>query len=268
VYRALARDYLRTDRKVKAISVLEELLRSAPGDVDSGRDLLGLYIETGSWEKAQELLRTVSREAKRPRPVASLYAEFACGRMATDPKAALAALNEALRLDRKCLAARVYLGDLQLSQRDADAAVKTWTELLDVAPEQNALVRERMEHALFELGRYDEVTGIYEKLLRRVPDDVGLTVALAGIYSKMERPDEAIRLLQRAAASPRTGEAARLSLAELYLAKAEYGRARALLTEASAKLAGSGPTCRHCHEPLQDSLLRCAGCRGWQEPAA
>lgn len=264
VYRALARDYLRTDRKVKAISVLEELLRADPRDVFSARELLGLYVETNSWDKAQELLRNVARESNQPRSVAALYAEFGRGRMGSDAKAAQAALGEALRLDRNCLVARACLGDMQLADGDAEAAVKTWTELLNAAPQQNALVRGRMEQALFELGRYEDVTALYERLLRRVPDDAGLVVALAGIYAKMERHDDAIRLLERATRLPSAGPAVKLELAARYLARSDINRCRQLLEEVVAEMARPGPTCVRCGHCLDTSLLRCSECRTWQ----
>ncbi|MBM3315478.1 tetratricopeptide repeat protein [candidate division WOR-3 bacterium] len=266
VYRALARDYLRTDRKVKAMSVLEEMLRDDPADIDSAARLLGLYLDTGSWEKAREVLKLAGRAGRAAR-AAALHAEFGRAAAAADPAAALTALNEALRLDKGCLAARVYLGDLQLAQGGAEAAVRTWTEVLDKWPERNALVRQRMERAFYELGRYDEITGLYERLLRRLPDDGGLALALAGIYSKMERPDDAVRLLQRAVRAGRADAGTRHALALLYLGRAEPDKAQALLAEQAAESGRDRACCRSCGGPLAESLLRCPACQTWQGAA-
>lgn len=231
VYRTLARDYLRTGRNVKAISVLEELLRNDPADLESASALLGLYLDTGSWDKADALLKTVSRGRRQLPAFATLYAEYGRARAASNPKAALVALNEALKLDPSNLAAQVYLGDVQLSTGDVQGAVKTWTELVERRPERNALVRQRLERAFYELGRYEESTALYERLLRRVPDDAGLVAALAAIYLKMERSKDALRLLRQVVRSGKASVAVKAVLALLESSQPDHQKAQELLTE-------------------------------------
>lgn len=231
VYRTLARDYLRTDRKARAISVLEGLLHDDPSDLVSASALLGLYLDTGSWEKADALLKTTARGRGQPRAFATLYAEYGRARSATNPKAALAALNEALKLDPSNIVAQVYLGDVQLSTGDVQEAVRTWTELVERRPDRNALVRQRLERAFYELGRYEETTSLYERLLRRVPEDTSLAAALAAIYLKMERSADAIRLLSRAVKSGRANVAVKAVLALLESSQPDYQKAQELLTE-------------------------------------
>ncbi|MEO0080379.1 MAG: tetratricopeptide repeat protein [candidate division WOR-3 bacterium] len=264
LYRSLVRDYLLTDRKVKAQSLLEELVRLDRTDLSSYEDLLGLYIETGSWEKCEELLKSLGRVPKNKSRAAALYAEFGRAVGRANPKTGIAALTEALKLDPSSVPARLYLGDLQLAQGDAEAAIRTWEEIIAVAPEKNRLVRGRLERAYYELGRYDEMTQVYERLLRKVPDDAGLAVALAQLYYKKEELAAAIRLLERFAKGTAPNNLVQTALAGMLLARGEIPRARLILETLTNQLREKPDGCRVCGQPLQESLLRCSACRTWQ----
>jgi len=274
VFRALVRDYLRTDRKARAIAMLEELVRSDPTDFESHAHLLGLYIETGAWDKCQEMLKPLTKSGMDRGRAAALYAEFGRAYAQVNPKAAEQWLNDALRLDRNSLAARVYLGDVSMARGDVEAAIKTWTELLDHAPERNALVRARLERAYYESGRYDDITQLYERLLRRVPEDVGLALSLALIYDKKEDPAGAVRLLQRLSRGPATLPEVRAALAALLLHAGDTSGARQVLDEMLGQPGLLAPVCRACAKPLADpanaavSVLRCPHCRVWQDLTA
>jgi lipopolysaccharide biosynthesis regulator YciM len=233
VYAALARDYLRTERRVKAIAMLEELARVDKSDWEARERLAELYVDTASWEKADELLKEFRRNPALRARAARLLVRLGRARVANDAAAAQAAFEEALRLDPQSVEARLALGDHQLNQGDTDAAIRTWSEVINAAPERNGLVRDRLERAYFDIGRYEDVTQLYERLLRRVPDDTGLAVALAGIYRKKGDLAAAIRLLEKLGDSETVPG---LVLALAHLEQGDANRARALLESALARL--------------------------------
>lgn len=275
VYRALVRDYLRTDRKARAIAMLEELVRSDAADFDSHAQLLELYVETGAWDKCQEMLKPLARSNLSRARAAALFAEFGRAYAQVNARGAEQWLNDALKLDRNSLAARVYLGDALMARGEVEAAIKVWTELLDLAPQQNNLVRARLERAYYESGRYDDITQLYERLLRKVPDDAGLALALALIYDKKEDPAGAVRLLRRLSRGPAAGPAFRAALAALLLHAGDTAGARAVLDELLGRPGLSGPVCRACGRPLAEatgstaiSILKCPHCKAWQDQTA
>lgn len=239
VLRALARDYLATDRKLKAASSLEELLRLDPRDAQSAEKLFHLYIETASWDKCDALLKELSRRLPDRTRLAVLCAELGRARSRSDPAAARDYLEQALRLDRNSIEARLYLGDLNMSERKTEEAIRLWTEALELAPAKNALVRSRLEAAYYESGRYDEIPRVYEQLLRKVPADEGLAVALAGIYGKREESAKAVRLLERYT-RPESGPGLYLSLAMALLKQGNTERAIRALEQAADKLGQVG----------------------------
>lgn len=239
VYQTLVRDYTRTDRKVKAIAILEELVHMDKQDMASRERLLELYVETGAWEKAEGLLREIGRNPAQRQTAARLYTLFGRARAKLEPDQARVWLEEAIKLDPRHLEARVALGDLQLAQGDSEGAIRTWGEVVSIAPEQNRLVRDRLERAYYEAGRFEDVARLYEQLLRRVPDDAGLAVALAEIYQKKEDLPAALRLLERSGGAQDANVLARLALAALYIDKGDVARARRILGEVIAKLSNA-----------------------------
>lgn len=236
VYRALVRDYVRVGRKVKALALLEEMAIQSKSDPELKRELVELYIDTGSWEKCEQVLGELGRLPAQRRSAAALYARFATAYAQAKPDAAEPFFESALRLDPDSVEALVGLGQLQMQRGDTEKAIRTWERVLAVAPEQNRLVRERLERAYFEAGRFEDVTQLYEQLLRRVPKDAGLAVALADIYRKKEDLPAAVRLLEKSAAE---GEPAVLvALADLYLAQGDAARCRRILATAAERLSG------------------------------
>ncbi|OYD15899.1 hypothetical protein CH330_04395 [candidate division WOR-3 bacterium JGI_Cruoil_03_51_56] len=264
VYQALVRDYLLTDRKLKAISILEELTRTDKCNKTDCENLFRLYLETGSREKCESLLKKLSRNPHDRAWVALMLAEFGRAYARTDPESALVYFNEALRLDHKSIAARLYLGDYQLAHDDTEAAIRNWHEIINLAPEKNFLVRHRLESAYYELGRYEEVSQAYERLLQKIPGDEGLTVALALIYQKKENLPAAIRLLERFCAN--NGKLlCRTTLASLQLHKGNPDRAGQLLSQIINQLQSERLKCKNCGTIQEEPSFSCQKCHAWLE---
>ncbi len=241
VLQALVRDYMKADRKVKAISLLEELVHLDKSDAQSTERLAELYIETGAWDKCDEQLKELARSPANRQRAARLYVDYGRAYPKNNPGAALAAFQTALKLDPSSVHARLYLGDHQFSQGDTNAAIGTWNDLLEQAPDKSALVRDRLERAYFDAGKFEDITTLYEKLLRKVPDDAGLMVALAEIYQKKEDLPSAIRLLERFAGRQKRDVFSRIALARMYLDRSEFDRARAVLAEALSAFRPESP---------------------------
>ncbi|MGQ9678809.1 MAG: tetratricopeptide repeat protein [bacterium] len=264
VYRVLVKDYLKTGRKVKAIPLLEELIRVDRNDIASRELLLDLYIENNSWEKCEEIFKDLPKiDRQRTGRLYALYG-YAYGKV--NPKAGVKWLNEALKLNQRSIVARLFLGDLLLSQGEVNQAIQIWRELLEIAPEKNYLVRDRLERAYFESGHFEEITSLYRQLLNRVPQDPGLVLALAGIYAKMENTKEARNILERA---NRNGNVAtRILLAQILLEEGENSRARSVINEALQKITVNIHRCEKCQAAIPQSEIRCFQCKTWRDDIA
>jgi lipopolysaccharide assembly protein B len=229
VYHTLVHDYMKVGRSVKAISLLEELVLQNKGSAADSEKLAELYIATGTWEKCDGLLGGLAKNPAHKQAAARLYTEYGRAVRKDRPEAAKSAFESALRLNPASIEARVLQGDYLLESGDTEAAIRTWNELLEVAPERSNLVRDRLERAYFDSGRFEDVTALYERLLRKVPHDAGLAVALAAIYRKKEDVNAAVKLLERVLAGGNADTAVRSALAGLYLEQGEDSKARAEL---------------------------------------
>ncbi len=261
IYRALVKDYIKTDRKIKAIPLLEELVRADRTNPHNLETLLTLYIETSSWDKCQQILKDAGRVS--PTVQSRLYTQFGHAYGKVNPKEGISWLREAIRLNKRSVTARILLGDLLLSEGNAEEAIRVWNELLEILPEKSYLVQERLERAYYELGRYEEITQLYRRLLHRVPNDTRLAVALAEIYAKKEELQEAIKLLQQHIKNGDT--LTRLVLAQLLLQTGKTDSIRQLLEDAIARLRLSLRRCWKCGNSLPESEIQCPHCTSWQE---
>ncbi len=257
--RALANDYLRTDRRLKAMAVLEEILRLDSGNRWAVNELFRLCLKTESWDRCRVLLRNLGQRASYRGEAASLYAEFGRAMAKLDREEASHWFKEALRLDNRSLPARLYLGDSQIAAGDAEAAIRTWTEIISLAPEQNYLVRRRLESAYYDLGKYDEIAKLYEQLLRRVPEDSGLVLALAGIYHKKQNLVAAVNLLRKSA-DDTSSMLSRLALVDLYLQNGDTRAAQRLVSGMIDMAQAAKYRCPHCGSVQAEPFYRCASC--------
>lgn len=257
IFRALVDDYLRLGRKIKAIPLLQEIVRQDRTDYRSQQRLLELYIETGDWDKAEKLLKELPR--KDVEWLARLYARFGFCRGKENPKVGMVYLQEAIKISPKSIPAHIYLGDLLLTQGDVNAAINIWNRLLEFAPEKNCLVRERLERAFYESGRYEEIINLYRKLLLRVPDDAGLALNLARIYAKKEEIDNAIALLEKYS---RGGDSRVLiALAAYHIRKGNSDRGLKYLEQIIDH--PDRNICQQCGKILEDDEIYCSQCDAW-----
>jgi len=257
--RALAVDYVRTDRKLKAMAVLEEILRLDVSHRWAVNELFRLCLRTESWDRCRTLLKNLGQRTSDRVESASLYAEFGRAIAGIDREEAVYWFREALRLDTQNLPARLYHGDSQVATGDTEGAIRTWTEIISLAPEQNYLVRRRLESAYYDMGRYDEVAKLYEQLLRKVPDDGGLVLALAGIYHKRQDLTAAVSLLKKS-----TGDGSdmlqQLALVDLHLQTGEVRAAQRLVSGIIDMAQAAKYRCPHCGTVQPEPSFLCTSC--------
>jgi lipopolysaccharide biosynthesis regulator YciM len=143
--------------------------------------------------------------------------------------------------------------------------VDTWREAALRHPERASLVFDRLERAVFELGRFGEMTGFYRELLHRTPREASppALLALAEFHRRRGDLDEAESFIQEALeVEPEHARAHRL-LAKVALDRRDPEAGLARLDRVLRSLSeerGAG-TCRSCGKPLAAPEWRCPHCR-------
>ncbi|NQY74700.1 MAG: hypothetical protein HRT90_08055 [Candidatus Margulisbacteria bacterium] len=105
---------------------------------------------------------------------------------------------KALKLDPKCAPAYTMLARLYRSENKPQKVLDTWSEFLDHIPERFSWIYSDLEEYLYEINRYHELIGIYQKLIRQPGSHRYIAhLALLKQYLKVGQKKEAIAIFNK-----------------------------------------------------------------------
>jgi lipopolysaccharide biosynthesis regulator YciM len=266
VWKSLAEDYIVSKNHEKAISVLEDLHRIDNDDQWVNNKLTSEYEETERWEEAFELKKKLSkRKGDEANKALALYKVF-WGKARADRNElhkARVAYKEALNYDETCIPAYIYLGQAYYQDGRSEDAVEYWKKLLDVVPSAGYLVFDKLEKTLFELGQYEEITEIYERVSNQNPKDIHALFSLASIYEKKGMVELAIEKYRQILDIDPNFLSAKLSVAKLYQEKGRMEESIDLLDDLIENLppAHKEFICDRCEYKSSEALWKCPQCK-------
>lgn len=184
---ALVHDYTRDGQINKAIELLSKEYDRNTRDRQIADKLLKLLVEDEQWEQAENVAERVYKEHRET--FAKKYSQILVQRgdqlqEAGRGKKARISYKQAFKIDESNAEALVRVGDSYLAENRTDDAVKSWRELAESAPQAARLVINRLEKALFELGKFNALGGILDALLEKDPENQEAALAMAGLYVK------------------------------------------------------------------------------------
>ncbi len=252
----LARLYIQGKRSLKAIAILEELVKM-DSDRDTASRLFALYLKEENLPAAEELLRRLAKEAKELLPL--FYAEFGKGLLKKDPNKGLSYLEKGEKSESP-IPALFYLGEYYCAINEKEKAISTFNKIIEKDSSYFPLLRDKMEEIYYSLGRFDELEEVYERYTKTYPKVFEFFLALAEIYLKKETPGEAIKILERY-----KGEEIPflLNLARAYLRAGELIKAEGILEKLIAQERTRKTPCPVCGKELEAISLFCPNCLSW-----
>ena len=266
ILKSLAEDYIASENHQKAISVLEELYRINEDDLWVNNKLISEYEETQRWGEAFELKKKLSKHKDdEVNKVLALYKVF-WGKDRADKDElhkARVAFKEALNYDETCVSAYIYLGEAYYRDGRSDDAVEYWKKLLDAVPSAGYLVFDKLEKTLFELGQYEEITEIYERISTQNPKNIQALFSLADIYEKKGMIELAIEKYRQILDIDPDFLSAKLSLAKIYQEKGWKEKSIDLLDGLIENLppARREFICNQCGYKSSEVLWKCPQCK-------
>ncbi len=266
VWKSLAEDYIASNNHEKAISVLEELHRSDDDDQWVNNNLISEYEKTERWEDAFELRKKLSKHRDdNANKILALYKLF-WGKARADNDdlhKARVAYKEALNYDETCIPAYIYLGEAYYRDGRLDDAVEYWKKLLDAVPSAGHLIFDKLERTLFELGQYEEIAEIYERISSQNPKDIPALFSLAHIYEKKGMMELAIEKYRQILDIDPSFLSAKLSLAKLYQEKGWKEQSTDLMDDLIENLppARNEFVCNRCGYKSLEALWKCPRCK-------
>lgn len=261
---ALAEDLKAAGRAEAATEAIQRGLATLGHDDALAFRLLQALEESGRWERALEVARTLEKTSARSmKPREALYrVERAKESLAAgNYRRARADLRKALADDPKCGPARLVSGDAYLQQGEMDKAVAEWLRLSSDVPEMAPQALSRIERALYDAGDYGRILDIYQALLEARPGDVETLCRLALHDERIGSLDKALERAQQAAEAAPASVYPR-ALAASFLCELGRPDEAAALCREIAQLVATAERylCPYCGVSSQEFAWRCPSC--------
>jgi tetratricopeptide (TPR) repeat protein len=155
--------------------------------------------------------------------------------------------NEATQLLQRALAsrpnwpeARLALGEARLADGDVVQAERLFRETLKLSPNL-ALAHARLGVALEAQGDLGRAEAELQRGLQGVPNDADAAFALASVYARTDRPEDALEAFRNAASRERTGSRALVAAGNYALSLQRNTLAQAFLEKAVQRTPGWAP---------------------------
>ena len=260
---SIAEDLGALGKTERAIAALETV-RKKRRDADVLAAIHRLYHIRGDFDSAYGALRELSRidDSVTPGMIASYLTSVACDLIESGDSARGGKyLDKARKEDKSCTGALYFSAGLAMDNEDLDRAVRWWEDLLSIDMGYFPEVAARLEKALFESGRFDELEGILSRLLSEYPSDSLLLSSLAGFYAKKGEISRGIDLLENERGRIAGNNNLTVSLASLYIKNGRIDEALTVLEENDRITPATGSwKCGSCGKTYGTSLGFCRTC--------
>lgn len=187
ILRELALDYIALDDVDQAEAALKELIHLRSDDHWAHVQLLKVHEKAQKWNGAYDVavavLKLEGNKSRRPLAVYKYRMGEDLLKRREFHKARIL-FKEAIGLDPKFVKAYLAVGDSYAEEKRFEDAVNIWNKLIDAVPDQGHQVIERLKTTLFDLGRFGEIAGTCESILRHSPSNMEARLTLAEFHQK------------------------------------------------------------------------------------
>jgi len=264
IIRNLVEDFVSLGNNAKAIEWCEKILEIDNKNKWAIDKLWNLYPASGAWNKAIELLKMFpGKDREKIKRRASIYktAEGIEHFNKKEYHEARLVFKKAIKYDERCEAPYYYIAESYYNEGRVQDAIIWWEKYFDIAPEKSFVVFNKLEKLLFELGNFDRVGDLYEKLHDKLPNDIRIVTNLALFYEKKGKLDEAIDIIDNLNKSEVNNILVDLMKAKLLLAKNDVRNAQKALDIIIEKLSKVFRLrCSKCGNESEDVYWICPVC--------
>jgi lipopolysaccharide assembly protein B len=265
----LVLDYRAAKALDKAVETAERLVLRDKKNIPVRKLLLELYEDKQDWDKAFFVRQAINRWIRRSdQHILALYkvnTGLDLTRKGAEHQGRIR-FREAMKLDRRCVPAYLSLGDSYMREARFEDAFKVWKDFALAHPEHAHLMLDRLEDSLYNLGRYGELEGICEQIIRSKPADPGAHFKLIDIFEKRGKMEEALDLCRQVHEAHRQSPRAHYLLVRFLKST---GKPEPALDEALSVLLAESEqaarfVCGHCGHATKDLVWRCPQCGQWK----
>ncbi len=232
ILQALSEDFTLLGDTEAALNATRELLALDAGNRWAHAQLLKIFADASDWDKAYETKeKLIKLDGDRSRKGLAIY-RFHQGEVLFDRKEyhkARILFKEAINMDPACVQAYIKIGDSYTLENRLEDAVAVWQKRLKTVPEAANAVLGRLKKALFDLGRFGDISTVCEEILETSPKNLEARLTLADYHLKKGERSLATEHLQTAIDDHPDSHIPILELAKLYLAGGEHKKLSSLI---------------------------------------
>ncbi len=264
LYYSLAKDALAATRPNRAISFLKEILKIDKKDKQAYDMILKIYEDMGNYSDCITVYEEGSFKPKDENRRAFYYAALARDRMEKTKeenkdgeKDVNSLLRKSLRIAPGSVTGMYYTGLLYERENEPKKAREYYLRIIDHNPEYAFLIIPHLEKVSFELGSFNDIIPIYEKIAVQDPRNFSVGFALAKLYEKKNDVESARDVyLKLAELFPRS-VLPKLRLLKLQMEDEELIEA---VDEIENTLSGQEYKCNNCGNTKANFAFLCEQC--------
>jgi lipopolysaccharide biosynthesis regulator YciM len=186
----------------RALEAFSEVIRLDPGNRYAMSNLEKLFEEQHQWTDAYAMRQklaardTADQQPRHQEILAFLENEIGLAALKRGQHAeASKRFEAAIELDGKNAPAYLNLGDVQLAEGEAPAAVATWERLVETSPERAYLAFARLDAAYVQLNEPGRFAALCRRLIAGVAQEWRARLALARYLTAHGQAAEGLELL-------------------------------------------------------------------------
>jgi lipopolysaccharide biosynthesis regulator YciM len=171
--------------------------------------------------------------------------------------------KEAIGMEIGCTPAYVYIGDSYLAENRLEDAVNIWKKLIGAVPDESQYVLGRLKKALFDLGKFGDISTICSEILATSPKNLDARLTLAEYYYKKGEYASTAEHLNLALEQHPESYQPILELARLYLANNDRRKLVDLIDNLQERLEAVENTyhCSRCGHKCETKKWLCPSCK-------
>jgi len=267
IYKNVVEDYVRAGNSELALSFAKKLQKLDERDPVSMDFLSSFYQDLSRWQEAVQLKQYTLRLRRESDDtgLAILYAFWGNSLVQkSNEKEGLKHLKEALRLNKFCLPALIFMGDFYYDEGEIDKGIEFWKKVIVDIPDYSFVVFDRLEKAFYAKHDFSHVEELYASFLQEHPEDTKILIKLSGIYEKRGEDTEAIDVLEKAREIAPEDIKIKKRLSKLYRDNERFED----MFQSCLSIVESGGIpkdfkCSNCGSQFDEFMFRCSNCKHW-----
>jgi len=223
IHQALALDYAELLDTKRAKIEADMVLKYEKNNLWGHQFLLQIAEKQHDWEQASAFASKIQKLTgnRDVRQLAEI--QLRAGNEQLDNgenKKALQHFQNAIKLDSLFSAPYMQIGNIYENENNLKKAIINWEKYIVNVEDSEAKIYQKIETALFDLGRFSEVEQFYSRILALKPNDNKAIVKLANLLKQKGDIEAVVELLDKAINQNKDSIPARLMKIKISLEKA------------------------------------------------